>query len=92
MWMHARHYGLQMEPQVGVISISPGRILPSGDVEAKCIELHCTRSRPEVQLYTKLKRNGFEEDELEQFHELILSEREAVFQLTLPEPGKLTYS
>lgn len=87
-WLHTRHYGLELAHTSGVISLPPGRLTPSGQhVEPGSLELRCARHRPEVQLFTKLKRNGIPDEELEQFNRIHLTEGEAIFELNLPEPG-----
>ncbi|VDM04170.1 unnamed protein product [Schistocephalus solidus] len=86
-WLHEKHYGLQLDQPVGVLSLPAGKLLPDGQIEPGILELGCTKNRPEVQLYCKLKRNGYTDSELERYHRLIVSDRKAAFELTLPEPG-----
>ncbi|CDS40089.1 Transglutaminase [Echinococcus multilocularis] len=88
-WLHTRHYGLQLAHPSGVISLPPGRLTPSGEhVEPGRLELRCTRLRPEVQLFSKLKCNHLPDESLGQFHCIHLTENEAIFELNLPEPGE----
>lgn len=88
-WLHTRHYGLEMAHPSGVISLPPGRVTPTGEhVEPGHLELRCTRRRPDVQLFTKLKRNYVPDEVLEQFQRIHLTDGEAIFELNLPEPGK----
>uniref|UniRef100_A0A158QIP8 TGc domain-containing protein n=1 Tax=Rodentolepis nana TaxID=102285 RepID=A0A158QIP8_RODNA len=91
-WLHARHYGLEMPHPSGVISLPPGRVTPTGEhVESGHLELRCTRHRPDVQLFTKLKKNYVPDEVLEQFQRIHLSDGEAIFELNLPEPGKMIF-
>ncbi|VUZ48628.1 unnamed protein product [Hymenolepis diminuta] len=88
-WLHTRHYGLEMAHPSGVISLPPGRVTPTGEhVEPGHLELRCTRHRPDVQLFTKLKRNYVPDEVLEQFQRIHLTDGEAIFELNLPEPGE----
>ncbi|BHF57666.1 hypothetical protein SprV_0100060900 [Sparganum proliferum] len=87
-WLHEKHYGLQLDQPVGVLSLPAGKLLPNGQIEPGFLELRCTKNRPEVQLYCKLKRNGYTDSELERYHRLIVSDHKVVFELTLPEPGE----
>lgn len=88
-WLRTRHYGLEFAHPSGVISLPPGRLTPSGEhVEPGRLELRCTRLRPEVRLFSKLKCNHLSDESLGQFHRIHLTEREAIFELNLPEPGR----
>ncbi|VDD81628.1 unnamed protein product [Mesocestoides corti] len=88
-WLHTRHYGLELAHQNGVISLPPGRLAPSGDyVEPGHLELRCVRHRPEVQLFSKLKKNHVPDEALEQYLRIHVTPGEAIFVLDLPEPGE----
>ncbi|KAL5964340.1 Hillarin [Taenia solium] len=92
-WLHARHYGLEFAHPSGVISLPPGRLTPSGEhVEPGRLELRCTRLRPEVQLFSKLKCNHLPDESLGQFHRIHLTEKEAIFEFSLPEPVCVSYN
>ncbi|PAA47289.1 hypothetical protein BOX15_Mlig025622g3, partial [Macrostomum lignano] len=75
--LHAERYGLTASHRDGVLNSVNGQA-----------QLYFRRTRREVRLLAKLRRNGFDEDALDHHCRQFETPSQTTFQISLPEPGE----